>query len=89
MEHWVVFIIKTNADVGDGERVQNYNKPVHVTKSVIKKGQPYIAKDGLNWLSFTTNLHCNLYNIILILILTNSYKTMLARINHTKVQMII
>ena len=39
MEHWVVFIIKTNADVGDGERVQNYNKPVHVTKSVIKKGK--------------------------------------------------
>lgn len=39
MEHWVVFIIKTNGDVGDGERVQNYNKPVHVTKSVIKKGQ--------------------------------------------------
>lgn len=39
VEHWVVFIIKTNADVGDGERVQNYNKPVHLTKSVMKKGQ--------------------------------------------------
>lgn len=36
--------------------------------------KPYIAKDGLNWLSFTTNLHCNLYSIILILILTNRLK---------------
>lgn len=39
VEHRVVFIIKTNADVGDGERVQNYYKSVDVTKSVIKKGQ--------------------------------------------------